>query len=288
MKHLGYIRKSHNIPHTNPISPQAQPTALRARRPVINPEATPPINRIARAPNIPGINEEDEGGGSSNESPDGDPEDDGPPTSPTPPVRKKNKPRSSGSRLPLPTRAPSPPLPPTPQDLPIRDFEDPVLKAGKRKPTRRQSGLLTTSMSITTITEVGPPRSRSPVLGSPPRQAVLEEEEEEVLAVIGGIDGCEDEGPTLIAQSITRREKKKRFKEKDTPVEREHELIIEGTRKEKKRVREGEIQRASQDGSRKSRLKDVTKYPPSSSPLPPLDTNIVDGKISFLLLCCED
>lgn len=244
------------------------------------------MGRIAKAPTIPGIDEEDEDSASSPESP-GDLDDDGPPTSPTPPVRNKSKPRSSGSRLPLPTRASSPPLPPPPPEIPNLDLQDPVLRAGKRKPTRRQSGLLTTSLSITTITEVLPPRPSSPVgfVSTHRREGALEEEEE-VLAVIGGIDGGEDVEPTLIAQSIARREKRKKSKDRDGMSERDPEMaVVESSRKERRKSREGDSQRSSLDGgsSRKSRLKDVTNSPPSSSPLPPLDTNVVDGT-GFLLV----
>lgn len=146
-------------------------------------------------------------------------------------------------------------------------------------------------MSITTITELLPTRTSS-LTGYAPnhrQERALEEEEEEVLAVIGGIDGGEDVEPTLIAQSITRREKKKKSRDKDIILEREHEMAVaESSRKERRKSREGESQRSSLDGnSRKSRLKDVTNSPPSSSPLPPLDTNIVDGIVLPVFISCS-
>ncbi|KAL4254435.1 shugoshin family protein [Abortiporus biennis] len=266
MKHLGYIRKSHNIPHSHHTTPETQPLPPRARRPIIDPNVTPPMNRIARPPTIPGIYEDEEPSPSSPESPgaDEEDEDDLRTLTPSPPTRRKAKPRSSS--IPLPTRASSPPPPPNPH-LPTIDFDGHLEQTGKRKPTRRQSGLLTTSMSITTITEVKP-RASSPTSDPPFRpHAELEEEEEEVLAVIGGVDG---EEPELIAQSITRREKRR------TKVSDVKETEIGSTRREKerKRSRESEELRPNiLEGTKKSRLKDVTNSPPSHSPLPPVDTN---------------
>lgn len=284
MKHLGYIRKSHNIPHGRSSTPEAQPQLPRARRPAPNPDASPQLNRIARAPNFPIIDEDDEGNASSPESPEPDADaegDDRDAASPMP-ARRKSKPRSSSSRLPLPTRPSSPPHPPAiaaPQ-VPMNNFDDQLTKSGKRKPTRRQSGLLTTSMSITTVTEV--PRPPSPAFGSPLRRdAALEEEEEEVMAVIGGVDGQDGEELELIAQSITRREKKRKAKEKEketVAVESERGSSSESVKKERKRIRDSEGQPATAaEGSKKSKLKDVTNSPPL---LTPIDTTLL-GQLSF-------
>lgn len=276
VKHLGYIRKSHNIPHGRSSTPEEQPP--RARRPVPNPDGSPQMNKIARAPNFPDIHEDDEANVSSPE-PDADDDEGGVP-SPTP-VRRKTKPRSSGSRLPLPSRTSTPPPPPA-IDAPVINFDDQLTKAGKRKPTRRQSGLLATSMSITTVTEVQ--RPASPAFGSPLRRdAALEEEEEEVMAVIGGIDGQEDEELELIAQSITRREKKKKAKEKEVrPVEIERGSSSESVKRERerKRTRDAEEQPAGiAEGSRKSKLRDVTNSPPA---LLPLDTALSGTSSHFI------
>ncbi|KAH8100368.1 hypothetical protein BXZ70DRAFT_939200 [Cristinia sonorae] len=277
MKHLGYIRKSHNIPHGRPSSPESQPHLPRARRPVPNPDASPPPNRLARPPNFPNIHEDDEGNGSSPESPGLDHDDDERDAASPTPVLRKSKPRSSGSKLPLPTRAPSPPPLPA-VGAPVINFDQELTKAGKRKPTRRQSGLLTTSMSITTVTEV--PRAPSPVFGGPlHRELALEEEEEEVMAVIAGVDGQDDEEPELIAQSILRKEKKKRTREKEKEVigaESESRSSGESVKREKerRRIRDIEEQPApAAEGSKKSKLKDVTNSPPVLSPL---DTALSD------------
>ncbi|KAI0074699.1 hypothetical protein K474DRAFT_1665142 [Panus rudis PR-1116 ss-1] len=259
MKHLGFIRKSHNIPQQSPPREEKHAPLPRARRPTLNPDATPPPNRIARAPTIPGIAEDDEDNLSNVEE-----DDEGLP-SPTP-IRRKSKPRSSStssSRLPL--RVASPPE----EDSPST-FDEELTKSGKRRPTRRQSGLLTTSMSITTVTE----RPPSPAFGSPlRREAGLAEEEEEVLAVIGGLDGEEDEEPEIITQSITRREKrKKKVKESEGERERESSGDSNPKEKERKRPRDVEDHVGSMDAGKKSKLKDVTNSPPNRSPLPPLDT----------------
>ncbi|TCD64180.1 hypothetical protein EIP91_004454 [Steccherinum ochraceum] len=274
VKHLGYIRKSHNIPHGRSSSPEAQPQP-RARRPAPNPETSPQMNKIARAPNFPNIHEDDEANVSSPENlePEADAEEDEVDEPSPTPVRKKTKPRSSSSRLPLPTRTSSPPPIPT-IDAPAINFDEQLTKAGKRKPTRRQSGLLTTSMSIT-VTE----RPPSPAFGSPlRREAALEEEEEEVMAVIG-IDR-EDEEPELITQSVVRREKKKRMKEKEKEVlaaEMERGSSSESAKREEKRKRtresEGQATAVVEGSTRKSKLKDVTNSTPS---LTPLDTALSD------------
>ncbi|KAK7679607.1 hypothetical protein QCA50_017318 [Cerrena zonata] len=263
MKQLGHIRKLNTIPHGIPISPEAQPPPPRARRPIRNPNASPPTIRVARVPTVPGIAEDDENVVSSAhsspaDSPGADPEDEGETPSPTP-VRRKSKSRASSSRLPVRQNSPDPP----PPDISTVNFEN-QLKYGKRKPTRRQSGLLTTTMSITTITE----RPPSPAFGSPLRREVgLQEEEEEVLAVIGGIDGREDEEPEIIAQSITRRERKK--KPKDVEQERESGSEFVARERERKRPRDSEEQIWTAEGGKKSKLKDVTNSPPGR--LPALD-----------------
>ena len=60
MKQLGHIRKAHHISRES-TSPEPDPApAPRARRPVIDPNASPPLNRIARAPTVPALFEEDE------------------------------------------------------------------------------------------------------------------------------------------------------------------------------------------------------------------------------------
>lgn len=263
MKQLGHIRKFNNVSHGTPVSPGAtQPPPPRARRPTPNPNVSPPAKRVARVPTVPGIAEDDEPSSSApsspGDSPGAEPEDEGEPPSPTP-VRRKSKPRASSSRLPVRPTSPDP----HPIDVPTMNFEN-QLKSGKRKPTRRQSGLLTTTMSITTITE----RPPSPAFGSPLRREVgLQEEEEEVLAVIGGIDGQDDEEPEIITQSVTRRERRKKPKD----VERERESVNElvAMERERKRPRDSEGLIGTVEGGKKSKLKDVTNSPPGR--LPALD-----------------
>ncbi|OCH86176.1 hypothetical protein OBBRIDRAFT_797436 [Obba rivulosa] len=291
MKHLGNIRKSFNMPHGREPTPEPQPpTAVaRAKRLAPDPNASPAVARLARPPTVPGIYEDDEANLSSegelNADVEGEP-------SPTPKRRKSAKPRLSNSRLPLPTRASSPP--PT-SSVPDIDFEMHLGKSGKRKPTRRQSGMLS-SMSITTVTPAGittehlPARPPSPAFGSPLRREVgLAEEEDEIAALRGDfpVDQEEQELDATLF-SVARRDKKEK-KLKDREREREREKDRAKDRESSKesssesgRTRERERKRSSREpdsqpssitaeGS-KSRLKDVTNSQSSHIGLPLLDT----------------
>lgn len=207
--------------------------------------------------------------------------------SPSPP-RRKSKSRhssssasagsssSSSSRLPLPSRDTSSPVD---HDL---DFEEQLSRAGKKKPTRRQSGLLSTTMSITTVTpkgyktEVISQRPPSPAFGSPlRREAGLEEEEEEVLATLGTGEHVEDDDEEEpIALSITRRDKKKKSRENED-VEKEYEGGVKREREknEKRRSRDtdGTPGPSSYEG-KKPKLKDVTNSPPPRPSLATIDS----------------
>jgi hypothetical protein len=98
-KHLTYLRESENIKLVVDTPPT--PPSPRARRPVLNVNTSPTspqFNRIARPPNIPG---DDEPSPSSS--------DENPPKTTLP--RRKSKPKLRlSSKLPLPTRGPSPTL----------------------------------------------------------------------------------------------------------------------------------------------------------------------------------
>ncbi|EKM56137.1 uncharacterized protein PHACADRAFT_174307 [Phanerochaete carnosa HHB-10118-sp] len=284
MKQLGYIRKLHRISRES-SSPEPEP-APRARRPLIDTNASPPPNRLARAPTVPALYEEDE-----------DDEDDIQ-TSPTP-RRRKSKSRtsnpgmSSSSRLPLPTRTSSPP----PDRSPFIDFDEQLNRVGKKRPTRRQSGLLTASMSITTATPSGfetahlTRRPPSPAFGSPLRRdAAMEEGKDQALAAMGAAmpDDDEDETEEPIAAGIAKRKRKSKDNAEDMlePRMPEHERRRsrykeeededdEDKKEQDKRRSRDKVEGAapSSYGSKKPKLKDVTNAPPPRSLLTTVDTH---------------
>lgn len=263
LRHLGHMRKSFNVPLQAITTPEAP--APRARRPTANPNTSPTVPRLARPPTIPGIIEDDE----SNlpQEPHGYLDEEA--SSPTP-HRRKSKPRSSAAR------------PPVVEDVPAVQFDEDMNKSGKRKPTRRPSGLLTTKVAIATVlpTEsLSPPRPPSPAFGSPLRRAAALEEEEEVLAAISVPEPMdEDEDDEPIAMSVTRRDKRKKSRDSDRPLDWERGTELTRDREpvavESRRDREKRRVRDSDEGpgpleAKKPKLKDVTNSPP---PRPSLAT----------------
>src|ERR1700744_2077145 len=100
MKSFGSMRKNFNIPSPKSQSPKKEPSP-KARRPVLNPDASPHANRLARPPRFPEIFEEDEDALEEDRS-----------QSPSPVTRRK-KPRStSSSSHPHFLARPSSPTPP--------------------------------------------------------------------------------------------------------------------------------------------------------------------------------
>ncbi|KAH9930881.1 uncharacterized protein B0H18DRAFT_1116587 [Fomitopsis serialis] len=234
IKHLSHIRKTFHVPHGRPSdSEDSQPPPPRAKRPVINPDASPAPNRLAKAPTVPGIVEDDETNVSSPEDPDADVEEEDPP----PVKRKKAKSRPSDSRLPLPTQA-IPPLP----DADVRQIEF-------EEQLNKETEWALTSVSITTVTPSGfstelmPPRPPSPAFGSPIRRAVgLAEEADERRAVNGDEDDDDDE-VEVILQGVTKRDKEKERKrertvEKDRDKERHSSSNSERTKEREHRERQ--------------------------------------------------
>ncbi|OSD02164.1 hypothetical protein PYCCODRAFT_1435832 [Trametes coccinea BRFM310] len=258
MKQLGLIRKSWGVTHSHPPSPERNPAPPRARRPIPDPNVSPPPNRLARAPTVPGIQEDDENNCSSPEDPEADLERD---SSPTLPRKRKSKSRTaSSSRLPLPSqKAPSPPA----VDSVHIDFEEELGKSGKRRPTRRQSGLLT-SVSITAVTTDSLNRPPSPVPDSPIRKAL---EEEEFPA-----EPDEDEVEAILQAVTKRREKREKEKESERARAQESDSAAEVPRpRERKKQRATDEAASVPDGS-KSKLKDVTNSQASRAALALLDT----------------
>ena len=308
IKHLSHIRKSFHVPHGRPSdSEDSQPPPPRAKRPTINPDASPAPNRLAKAPTFPGIAEDDETNASSPEDIEADVEEDEDKV-PTLVKRKKTKSRSSDSRLPVPSHPIS-----TLPDMDVRqiEFEEQLNKVGKRKPTRRQSGLLT-SVSITTVTPSGfstelvPPRPPSPAFGSPIRREVGLAEEADERRAINGNDDEEDE-VEVILQSAAKREKKEKDRKKERTVERDRDKdkdrqssssSSERTKeRERKRARDSEPPAPAPEGS-KSKLKDVTNSHPTYPALLEIDDGeplnaLFDGAsvhstLMFILLIFDD
>lgn len=258
MKQLGLIRKSWGVSHSRSSTPEANPPLPRARRPIPDPNVSPPPNRLAKAPTFPGIIEDDEGNASSPEDPEPDAEID---SSPPLPRKRKSKPRtssSSSSRLPIPSlKAASPP---TVETVHI-EFEEALGKSGKRRPTRRQSGLLT-SVSITAVTTDGLDPPHSPVPDSPPRDAFDEED------VAGEPD--EDEVEAIL-QAVTKR-REKREKDSERGRELDTDSAVESVRpRERRKPRAVEDPADAPEGS-KYKFKDVTNAQASRAALPALDT----------------
>ncbi|KAF8264664.1 hypothetical protein EI94DRAFT_1779516 [Lactarius quietus] len=273
MKSFGSMRKNFNIPSPKSQSPKKDPPP-KARRPVLNPAASPHANRLARPPRFPEIFEEDEGAGS-------DVLEDDRCQSPTPVTRRK-KPRSTTSSVHTHVLArqssPTPPLLQAPIVATIQvDIDESLLKQGKKRISRRQSGLITvgsgnsssgstTSSSAKSRATSPPPRAPSPAFGSPLRRdAGLAEEEEEYAAVHGHrrVDADED----VELERASNRGKKKRTL---AQAQAEEAPAEEGGReREKRRIRE-DFEVAAQ------RLQDVTNAFVTRASLPPLDTNVFE------------
>lgn len=232
------------------------PPSPRARRPILNVNTSPtspPFNRIARPPNIPGIYEDEEPSSSSSEETL---------KQKTPPRKKsKSKPRLSTSKLPLPTRGPSP-TPPFPQPTVSYDIETSIISnSSKRKPSRRQSGLLTVNTESLSV-----PRSGSPAFGSPIRLEAGRAEEEEELAAVHGMLEVEIPEPD-VGETIVKKEKRKGKAKEQRESEAEKDGIVEIAvrHREKKRPRE-------EDGSESTKFKQKEVSAPRTA-LQPIDNN---------------
>ncbi|KAG6334031.1 hypothetical protein ID866_5062 [Astraeus odoratus] len=261
-KHLGLLRQSFVV-SAGP-SPRLETKSVpRARRPVVDPNTSPMVPRLSRAPNIPGINEDEE---ASEE----EVKDQIVFSAPLASHRfTRDRDRGEPSTLPVPARVASPPPLSMPLHVNLVDKEATLKRKG-----RRQSGLLSvnTNVGISTESERGegliPPRAASPAFGSPVRrQAGLAEDDEERR-----VENMLDPGSALIDDNdYVMRPRKEKKEKKSKHTERDHTPEdTDGTSsskaKERKRRREEEL----------SGLKDVTNSPRSRSGLPPLDTNTSD------------
>ncbi|KAF5350293.1 hypothetical protein D9757_014457 [Collybiopsis confluens] len=230
-KHLDHLRQAFSISEeASPSSPSSSPTPPRAtQRPALSAESpnSPAFPRLSRPPTISLIHEDEE--------PSDPTEDEEVPITKQPsPRRKQKSKRLSASRLPLPLPARISSPPPVPQ-VPALD-----LNPTKRKPVRRQSGLLV--------------RQGSPVVGP------TEVEEEDEVAV--ALDEPADEEEREV-QPVVRKEKRKSSKEKGK--EKEYEVSL------RKKLR-NEIG----DEGTKLTLADVTNSPRSraSQPVEPVVSEV--------------
>lgn len=132
----------------------------------------------------------------------------------------------------------------------------------RRKPARRQSGLLTVNTRGLDEGPLSVPRAPSPAFGSPiRREAGLAEEQDEIAAV--NDDMPVDVEMDAVLEFLPRKEKQ-RAKGKEREVE-----VEEGVRsRERKRPREEEEPLA---GGSKPKVKNVTNSPKNRAALLPID-----------------
>ncbi|KAI6037426.1 hypothetical protein BKA83DRAFT_4176226 [Pisolithus microcarpus] len=261
-KHLGLLRQS--FATTSDPSPNLVSKPVpKARRPVIDPHASPVMPRLSRAPNIPRITEDDEVVSEDDEEMNKNPV-----TVPFKSYRSARD-RETVSGLSLDAHRDSPPPLPSPLHV---DFMQ--KQASFRPKGRRQSGLLSVNTNVRTSVQsersegLIPPRAASPAFGSPiRRQAGLAEDDEERQA-----ESMLDQGSILVDDNDSVSKPKKERREKKSR-QAERELTPDDTdggsssrTKERKRRRE--------DGL--SGLKDVTNSPRSRDMLPSLDVNTSD------------
>jgi hypothetical protein len=253
------MRMNFNVP-----SPKKEP-APKARRPTLNPGASPHANRLARPPRFPEIFEEDEAGSDALQ--------DDRSQSPTPVRRKKPRSISSSSHPHMLARpsSPTPPVLSAPIVATIQvDIDESFLKQGKKRISRRQSavGIGSGNSSSGSSSSRGratspPPRAPSLAFGSPLRcDAGLVEEEEEYAAVHGHQPVDADEEVAL-ERASSRGKKKRTFARAQA-----EKAPAEGGREWEKRRLCEDFEVAAQ------RLQDVTNAFATRASLPPLDTNV--------------
>ncbi|KAF5348352.1 hypothetical protein D9758_010907 [Tetrapyrgos nigripes] len=242
---LGFTKRLHHLRQELRISPSTTPSSTppiprATQRPAPNADSSPISPRLVRAPTIPNIYEDDEPTPTSDEE-EGLSQ-----------KRKHKSNRLSASRLPLPTRISSPPP------------EIDLVTVGKRKPMRRQSGLLTIDTRFIQEESSSAGRPPSPAFGSSDRREAGLAEEEEMQAVNGEDvrTATEEE-----SDSVARKEKRKaKSKEK----ERDSDAGNVSVRKKLRDEANGHIS----DG-KKLKLKDVTNSPRSRAAPSPIDAAVI-------------
>ncbi|KAL0568665.1 hypothetical protein V5O48_013317 [Marasmius crinis-equi] len=260
-KHLSFLRQAFNIAEQAPQSPSPTPPKA-TRRPVSqnNSSPTSPIApKLSQEPTIPRIHEDEEPPSSEDEE--------AMIVKLSPRRKAKAKARLSASRLPLPSRIASPPPGASASSVSLQiDFESIPQSTTKRKPSRRQSGLvIDTRVSGDSGCAAGSssiPRPPSPAFGSPIRRAagLAEKRDENAASQVGGkdIEREFDEIPVAV-----KKPKSSSKREKEKPA-----AVPEAAEKKKGRTRE-ESDASEGGGEKKARLKDVTNSPPVNTPVDP-------------------
>ncbi|KAI5982811.1 hypothetical protein EDD15DRAFT_2319374 [Pisolithus albus] len=260
-KHLGLLRQSFET--TSDPSPNLVSKPFpKARRPVIDPHASPVMPRLSRAPNVPRITEDDEVVSEEDEEMNKNPA-----AVPSKSYRSaRDKETVSSSSLDAHRDSP----PPLPSPLHVDFMEK---QASFRPKGRRQSGLLSVNTNVRTSVQsersegLIPPRAASPAFGSPiRRQAGLAEDDEERQA-----ESMLDQGSILVDDNDPVPKPKKERREKKSR-QAERELTPDDTDAASSRTKERKRRR--EDGL--SGLKDVTNSPRSRDTLPSLDVNPSD------------
>ncbi|KAL4065069.1 hypothetical protein J3A83DRAFT_4360433 [Scleroderma citrinum] len=266
-KHLGLLRQSFGTPSGPSPKLESHPVP-KARRPAVDTNTSPMIPRLSRAPNIPGINEDDE---VASEEEVGDNVNF---AALTLTGHRSERERLKTSTLPVLTRVASPPPLPTPLHVNLTEKEVSIRRKG-----RRQSGLLSVNTNVGSSAEsergegLIPPRAASPAFGSPiRREAGLAEDDEERK-----VGSMQAKGSVLVDDNdyvIKPRKEKKEKRSKQVVVDRETTPDeIDGTTasraRERRKRRDEEV----------SGLKDVTNSPRSRAGLPLLDTHATDRDV---------
>ncbi|SJL05049.1 uncharacterized protein ARMOST_08421 [Armillaria ostoyae] len=236
-KHLDFLRQTFDIrQHSEPPTPSL-PRATRRPSPATSSSSPSPTNRLSRPPNVPGICEEEEPSLTSEEE---QIEIEKPPS----PRRKvKTKPRLSASKLPLPSRIASPP--------PMLDLSSVNVNSLRKKPARRQSGLLTVNIDMVNESMQRPV---TPILGmTKAENEACEEEEEEAAVYSGLVENVEEEEDTGGVK--VKKEKRRRYKDREADTLRDKEM-------KSIQDEDGDLNLASQ----KLKFKDVTNSPRRRTP----------------------
>ncbi len=236
-KHVDFLRQTFDIRQPSEPPTPLLPRATRRPSPATSSSSPSPTNRLSRPPNVPGICEEEEPSLTSEEE-QIDIE-----KPPSPRRKVKTRPRLSASKLPLPSRIASPP--------PMLDLSSANVNPLRKKPARRQSGLLTVSIDMVNESMQRPV---TPILGMTMAENEACEEEEEEAAVYNGlVENVEDEED--MGGVKIKKEKRRRYKDReaDTPRDKEMKSVQD---------EDGDLNCASQ----KLKFKDVTNSPRGRTP----------------------
>ncbi|KAF4614794.1 hypothetical protein D9613_003499 [Agrocybe pediades] len=264
MKHLMYLRETHNVKYAPETAPTTPPSPRAKRPPMLDVEnGSPILNRVSRPPEVPGIMEDDEPSESSADLE----------KQTTPPRKKpKAKPRLSASKLPLPTRGPSL-LPPSTDATAFDQATDEAVSVAPkpRKTIRRQSGLLSVNTEALSV-----PRSASPAFGSPVRlEAGRAEEAEEFAAVHGELDLTgiyqDTEQQENYAAPTPKKESKRKSKTKEQRESESERDVGESSSKHKEKTRLREHDEVDSSEILKPKVKEIT-IPRTA--LQPIDSNV--------------